>query len=99
MIQIGAIKRMWKGWRILFFAYVSNNSPLKSQYFMLETCQDGNEYVKVGKGILNNEQRNYPVLKLYVHKWSICRYMFGGESVVVLGIGKWDEECWPPKSK
>lgn len=91
MIQIGAIKKMWKGWRILFFAYVSDNSPLKSQYFICETCQDGNEYVKVGKGVKNDV-----FLKLYVPKWCILRYI-REEGVVVFGIGKWDEEYWPPK--
>ena len=97
MIRIGAIKKMWKGWRILLFAYVSNNSPLKSQYFMIETCKDKKEYIKVGKGVLHDKKRDFSVLKLYVQKWSICKYMFGGESVVIFGIGKWDEEIWPPK--
>lgn len=88
---------MWKGWRILLFAYVSDNSPLKSQYFILETCKDKKDYIKIGKGVLHDEQRDYPVLRLYVPKWSVCRYMFGEKSVVVSGIGKWDEEYWSPK--
>lgn len=97
MIRIGAIKKMWKGWRILLFAYVSDNSPLKSQYFILETCKDKKDYIKIGKGVLHDEQRDYPVLRLYVPKWSICKYMFSGKSVVVFGIGKWDKEHWHPK--
>lgn len=27
-----------------------------------------------------------------IEKWGIAKYLFGGKSVVVFGIGKWDEE-------
>lgn len=92
MIRIGAIKKMWKGWRLLIFAYVSDNSPLKSSYLWLEKCVDGKEYIRIGKGVLHDEERDYPVLRLYVKKWGFARYLFGGKSVVIFGIGKWDEE-------
>jgi hypothetical protein len=35
MIHIGAIRKIFRGWRILICAWVDDNSPLKSQFFML----------------------------------------------------------------
>lgn len=84
MIKIGSIKKMWKGWRLLLFAYVDDNSPLKSQYFLTEKCVDGKSYIKIGKG-------GDLHLRLYVPTWSILKYV-KDKSMVIFGFGKWDEE-------
>lgn len=50
MIHIGAIRKIFRGWRILICAWVDDNSPLKSQFFMLFRGDNGKEYIKIGKG-------------------------------------------------
>ena len=49
MIHIGAIRKIFRGWRILICAWVDDNSPLKSQFFMLFRSDNGKEYIKIGK--------------------------------------------------
>ena len=50
MIHIGAIRKIFRGWRILICAWVDDNSPLKSQFFMLFRGDNGKEYIRIGKG-------------------------------------------------
>ena len=50
MIHIGAIRKIFRGWRILICAWVDDNSPLKSQFFMLFRGDNWKEYIRIGKG-------------------------------------------------
>ena len=43
-VHIGPIKKIFRDWRILICAWVDDNSPLKSQFFMLFRGDDGKEY-------------------------------------------------------
>ena len=47
MIHIGAIRKIFRGWRILICAWVDDNSPLKSQFFMLFRGDNGKEYIRI----------------------------------------------------
>lgn len=60
MIHIGAIRKIFRGWRILICAWVDDNSPLKSQFFMLFRGDNGKEYIRIGKGYdpKNSEKRS-----------------------------------------
>lgn len=71
---------------------ITNRLKEKGFTFELPITYDGKEYIRIGKGVLRDEERDYPVLRLFVKKWGIARYLFGGKSIVVFGIGKWDEE-------
>lgn len=88
MIHIGAIRKIFRGWRILICAWVDDNSPLKSQFFMLFRGDNGKEYIRIGKGY-DLKTDTYP--RMVVTRWSIIRYV--GErhwekSFVWFGLGK-----------
>ncbi len=88
MIHIGAIRKIFRGWRILICAWVDDNSPLKSQFFMLFRGDNGKEYIRIGKGY-DPKTDTYP--RMVVTRWSIIRYV--GErhwekSFVWFGLGK-----------
>ena len=72
MIHIGPIKKIFRSWRILICAWVDDNSPLKSQYFMLFRGEKGKEYVKIGKGF-DDQTDTYP--RMVVTRWSIIGYV------------------------
>ena len=91
MIHIGAIRKIFRGWRILICAWVDDNSPLKSQFFMLFRGDNGKEYIRIGKGY-DPKTDTYP--RMVVTRWSIIRYV--GErhwekSFVWFGLGKFIE--------
>lgn len=70
MIHIGAIRKIFRGWRILICAWVDDNSPLKSQFFMLFRGDNGKEYIKIGKGY-DPKTDTYP--RMVVTRWSITQ--------------------------
>ena len=72
MIHIGAIRKIFRGWRILICAWVDDNSPLKSQFFMLFRGDNGKEYIRIGKGY-DPKTDTYP--RMVVTRWSIIRYV------------------------
>ena len=72
MIHIGAIRKIFRGWRILICAWVDDNSPLKSQFFMLFRGDNGKEYIKIGKGY-DPKTDTYP--RMVVTRWSITQYV------------------------
>ena len=72
MIHIGAIRKIFRGWRILICAWVDDNSPLKSQFFMLFRGDNGKEYIKIGKGY--DQDRHLPAHGRYaLVDYPICR--------------------------
>lgn len=95
MVKIGAIKKLFKGWRILICAYVSDNSPLKSQYFTLcNSITTGKKYIKMGKGY-DPKTDTYP--RLVVFKWSLISYIgksYYRKSFVWFGIGRFMNVNW-----
>ena len=70
MIKVGAIRKLWKGWRLLVFAFVDDNSCLKSRFILKEKCMDGKKYLIVGKGVRADGQ----VVKLCVSLKSKCSH-------------------------
>lgn len=53
MIHIGAIRKIFRGWRILICAWVDDNSPLKSQF----SCSFA---ATTGKSISRSERGTTP---------------------------------------
>lgn len=90
MIKVGAIRKIWKGWRLLLFAFVDDNSSLKSRFIQKEKCIDGKEYLIIGKGVRADEQ----IVKLCVLLKSTCSH-YNNKSMVWIGIGKWDIVVYP----
>lgn len=89
MIHIGAIKKIFRGWRLLICAWVDDNSPLKSQFFALFRGENGKNYIKIGKGY-DPKTDTYP--RMVVAKWSIISYIGKyprlTKSFVWFGVGK-----------
>ena len=88
MIHIGASRKIFRGWRILICAWVDDNSPLKSQFFMLFRGDNGKEYIKIGKGY-DPKTDTYP--RMVVTRWSITQYVgkrHWQKSFVWFGLGK-----------
>lgn len=93
MIKVGAIRKIWKGWRLLLFAFVDDNSSLKSRFILKEKCMDGKQYLTVGKGVRKDDE----VVKLCVCTNSVCSH-YKNKSMVWIGIGKWDIISYNPSS-
>lgn len=91
MIHIGAIRKIFRGWRLLICAWVDDNSPLKSQFFALFRGENGKDYIKIGKGY-DATKEDCPRVTLAVAKWSFRSYvgkdMRYTKSWVWFGVGK-----------
>lgn len=88
LLHIGPIKKVFRDWRILIFAWVDDNSPLKSQFFGLFKGNDGQNYIKIGKWY-DVKTDTYP--RMIVAKWSIIGYIGKRnweESFIWFGLGK-----------
>ena len=89
-IKIGPIKKVFSGKKLLLFSWVSDNSPLKSQFFCLFKTADskGNNLylIKIGKGWKNDKS-----IKLGIYKRSLYSYI-RNKSFVWIGISQFKEE-------
>jgi len=88
MIHIGAIRKIFRGWRLLICAWVDDNSPLKSQFFATYLGDNGKKYVKIGKGY-DPKTDTYP--RMIVVWWSLVGYIgkpHYKKSFVWFGVGK-----------
>lgn len=74
---------MWNGWRFLLFAYVDDNSSLKSR-FIHRFESGGKVYDAIGKGVRKNDEQ---VVRLCVVGWTF--YPFGADVPMAIGFGKW----------
>lgn len=84
MIHIGAIRKIFRGWRILICAWVDDNSPLKSQFFMLFRGDNGKEYIRIGKGY-GPQDRHLPTHGRYaLVDHPVCRGTPLGEILCVV---------------
>ncbi len=88
MVKIGTIKKIFKGKKLLICSYVSNNSPLKSQFFRLIKTKNGDKII-IGKGVTVDGK----ILKLGLNKYSLYSYVFNS-SFVWIGIGEFIEEIF-----
>jgi hypothetical protein len=92
MIHVGAIKKVFKGTKLLICAWVSDNSPLKSQYFCKMWDKNNIPHIKIGKGYIGENGDCYI---LGVSTKSILSYIrikhpnyMQTISFVLFGVGK-----------
>ena len=87
MIHIGAIRKIFRGWRILICAWVDDNSPLKSQFFMLFRGDNGKSISRSER--VRPQDRHLPAHGRYaLVDYPICRETPLAKNLVWFGLGK-----------
>lgn len=88
MIHIGPIRKIWRGRRLLIFAFVDDDSSLKSQFVVLVRGRvTGKIGISIGKGY-DAKKDCYPRLIVGIKSW-----IWGdrdGAPRVICGIGRWE---------